>query len=461
MTVTLPLELVLDIVGVYIQRDFFDEDWSPYQHRLTPLCLVCKDFKDVVQPVLWSHVRVTTPRELKRLASPKVGAAHLFENVKDFMGLGPVNRLASTDDERPAQLIRSKMPGVRSIILRGFGKGLLSMDAFVPFAALRALAIKNYVLHDANDDPEDYEDCLPIGDLDWRRLQIVQLQPQLLQLLPFALCHPSGPFNDGASLLLSWEAPNDGFFPDGELPRNLQLIVPAVVLEDSGYAFPSFTVMCRRIVDQVRRGAFDTVFLPSTLRKRIEVEWWLEGGIKFLLQACQETSTKIIYYRDTDESRATISEAFFRFLARPTTDENPLVLEARQEAKERDAYRTGAGQELDESSDEAEESAEESADKSSEGSVDEWSDESCEESSCDYDAHSSYEGSRLETWWTYAMGLDPNVDEYDQIYGRSDSEDSPDEVDVHYFFGESEEDETESGEERDEEEDEEEEDEDE
>lgn len=67
MPVILPLEIVLDIVHLYIQRDYFDKDWAPYHHRLVPLCLLCKDFKELVQPVLLSRLRVSTQGELSML----------------------------------------------------------------------------------------------------------------------------------------------------------------------------------------------------------------------------------------------------------------------------------------------------------------------------------------------------------------------------------------------------------
>ncbi|BGP24085.1 hypothetical protein JCM10295v2_002986 [Rhodotorula toruloides] len=92
LPVTPPLELVPDIVRVYIQRDFFDGDWAVYQARLAPLCLVCKNFNDVVQPFLWSCLPVGSSEQRKTLAAPENGTSHLFQHVEEFAGLGPRHR---------------------------------------------------------------------------------------------------------------------------------------------------------------------------------------------------------------------------------------------------------------------------------------------------------------------------------------------------------------------------------
>lgn len=253
---------------------------------------------------------------------------------------------------------------------------------------------------------QDYaQDIPPLDDMDLRRLTVVQFRTQQIDLVPDPLCGPNGPFDPAASVMLSWKAPTDGFFPEGELPRHLQLIVPAEVLNDSSYAFPSFAVMCRRIVFQIERGAFDAIFLPLALQRRTLVEWWIEGGIKHILEACRETSTKVVYYRDSDETRGRILDAFVRFAACPMADANPLVLEEQIEARDkarvaRHDHRPAAAE------------LGNGADEHSEG-------ESSNGSCCRDD--SEEEGDRFLSWWTHAIGLDPNVDEYEQMHGSDGS----------------------------------------
>ncbi|BGP24102.1 proteophosphoglycan ppg4 [Rhodotorula toruloides] len=371
MPATLPLELVLDIVRVYIQRDFIDEDWEAYQARLAPLCLVCKVFKDVVQPVLWSHLRLSSSRQLKQLNAPP-----LFKHVEEFLGLGPVDRIGGQNDERPAQLVRWKMPSVGSVVLRGFARGRLSMEAWAPFAALRCLTLDNYILSNVPLtlrlpgletlslvrirawresfrnllhaqctpslrqlvladllDTEDANDFLPecyfptAYDVDLRRLTAVQLEPQHGDMLPDSFVHPDGPFGEETAILLVWSAEKETFEPDEEkeFPQYLQLQIPSSVLEDESRHLAK---MIYRISDMTIGDVLSAVFLPETVRTRRSVKPWIETAIKTLLDICIEFDVSVHYYSDWETTG--MSKGFLRCLDDPDMeDENPLISENR------------------------------------------------------------------------------------------------------------------------------------
>ncbi|BGP31491.1 hypothetical protein JCM10296v2_003256 [Rhodotorula toruloides] len=351
MPATLPLELVLDIVRVYIQRDFFDENWPAYHHRIAPpLCLVCKDSKDVLQPVLWSHLRLTSSNQLKHLHAPA-----LFKHVEEFLGLGPVDRIGQQKDERPAQLIRWKMPNVGGVVLRGFGRGRLSMEAWAPFAGLETLSLvrvrawrenfRNFLpeqctpslrqlvladlmnTEDANDIlPECY---LPVHDVDLRRLKAVQLEPQYGDMLPDSFVHPDGPFGEETEVLLVWSAGRETFEVDveKESPQYLQLQIPSSVLDDE---FRHFAKMVYRISDMVSDEVLSAVFLPKTVRARRSVKPWIEAAIKTLLDICIEFDVSVHCYSDW-ETTTGMSNIFLRCLDdSDMEDENQLISENRR-----------------------------------------------------------------------------------------------------------------------------------
>ncbi|BGP24072.1 hypothetical protein JCM10295v2_002973 [Rhodotorula toruloides] len=116
---TVPLHLVLDIVRAYIQRDFFDEDWGPYHHRLAPLCLVWKDFKDVVQPVLWSYLPPAGFEEPEERFAPHSGVRHLFKHVKGFWADYLQDYVPGRDEaeQSPFFVVLKGLPNVASVRL--------------------------------------------------------------------------------------------------------------------------------------------------------------------------------------------------------------------------------------------------------------------------------------------------------------------------------------------------------
>ncbi|PRQ75359.1 hypothetical protein AAT19DRAFT_14381, partial [Rhodotorula toruloides] len=151
MPPTLPLEIVLDIVRTYIQRDFLDEDWPAYHSRLAPLCLVGKYLRSIVQPVLWSHLSLSYAAELKKLAAADSTISHLFKHVKAFAGLHPLHCPRFHAGKQSFKLIRSVMPNVQSVALRAFGGRVVAIDRLGSFAALNSLALKDFVLSEVSE----------------------------------------------------------------------------------------------------------------------------------------------------------------------------------------------------------------------------------------------------------------------------------------------------------------------
>uniref|UniRef100_A0A0K3CIT4 F-box domain-containing protein n=1 Tax=Rhodotorula toruloides TaxID=5286 RepID=A0A0K3CIT4_RHOTO len=362
MPVTLPLELVLDIVRTYIQRDFFDEDWSPYYHRITPLCLICKDFKDVVQPALWSHLRLSDYGQLEKLAAPETGTSHLFKHVEEFAGLGSRRTAHFRFEQQALDILRMAAPSLQHITLRTFGGFCAFVHKVSSFAALRSLALEDFALYNGpapflltnlqdlslvrvsacsyivtrilhkdctprlrrlyladlldTDEPEDLfaESFLPIQDLDLRRVKTVQLKPQSVGLLPSPLYHPAGPFDKKSDVLFSWTA-QSGYRLWGsfELPRYFQLHIAGWMLDTPTSQF------------------------AKAIKSVLDVVWGedFERGLRTLFDECIDAGIPIYFYNDSSEDASLrMSDAFLRFVDNPSMpDENPLIVESRQSRK--------------------------------------------------------------------------------------------------------------------------------
>ncbi|BGP61931.1 hypothetical protein NBRC10512v2_003252 [Rhodotorula toruloides] len=299
MPATLPLELVHAILRAYIQRDFFDEDWSPYHHRIAPLCLVCKDFKYVVQPVLWSHLRLSSYQQLEKLGAPETGTSHLFQHVEELAGLDCRRTAHFRFEQQAFDILGMVAPSLQHITLRTFGGTYAFVHKVSSFAELLD-----------TDEPEDMfaESFLPLQDLDLRRVKTVQLKPQSVELLPSALYHPDGPFDNKADVLLSWTA-QSGYQLSGpfELPRFFQLHILHWMLEAPTSQF------------------------TEAIRSVLDVVWGeeVERGLRTLFDVCIDAGVSIYFYDDSsEESSLHMSDAFLRFIDNPLMpDENPLKVE--------------------------------------------------------------------------------------------------------------------------------------
>ncbi|BGO98819.1 hypothetical protein RTBOTA2_003292 [Rhodotorula toruloides] len=300
MPPTLPLEIVLDIVRTYIQRDFLDEDWPAYHSRLAPLCLVGKYLRSIVQPVLWSHLSLSYAAELKKLAAADSTISHLFKHVKAFAGLHPLHCPRFHAGKQSFKLIRCT-------------------------PSLRRLYLANLADHNFPDDLD--EPFLPIQDIDLRRVEAVQLKPETLEVFRSDLPALRGPFSDETEILLSWTAkPHERFWGSFELSRHLQIHISPYMLEQTTSQFAD---SIPPVLDHISSGKHKVIFLPSTVRSRAATPTWIQRGFRTLFDACLDADVPIYFYHDTSEdSSLRMSDAFLRFLDNPSMpDENPLKIE--------------------------------------------------------------------------------------------------------------------------------------
>ncbi|BGO90965.1 hypothetical protein NBRC10512_002279 [Rhodotorula toruloides] len=384
MPATLPLELVLDILRSYIQRDFFDEDWSPYHARLAPLCLVCKAFKDVVQPVLWSYLSPTAFEDPESFFGAKSAVRHLFKHVKGFAADRLydyiVGRRQTGFKQAGFLIVQHALRQVETVRLC---KCDASLSSIAGFAALRSLTLEGHEIFNVQEEvvfphlhslslfdiraledgyisdllspsvtpslrhlfvgdiwmegARSSEAYLPSGDVDLSRVTVVELRPAEAYALPYDFWEPAGSFSPDAAVLISWDASDDQFFfdePPHPFPTYFQLVVPPKAIE--GQARDTFVKLCRCLGKFFEPEAdcegFKVAFLPSTLRHPANVHKRLRQSVKGLFSACLKGGVKVVFFRDTDETRGTISSAFLKYLEHPSQpDQNPLVVELQQQ----------------------------------------------------------------------------------------------------------------------------------
>ncbi|BGP31441.1 hypothetical protein JCM10296v2_003205 [Rhodotorula toruloides] len=410
MPATLPLQLVLDIVRAYIQRDFFDEDWSPCHHRIAPLCLVCKDFNDVVQPVLWSYLPPVA-FEAYELFARDSSARHLFGHTRGIWGKYLRDTISrydwaskeegdeddaddeDEDDEDEAQFDRiyRHLAHIEDIRLVS---SWISMDKLARFAALRNLTLESHSLPDFTEiehlvfpglrtlslveirtwDPWKVSGLLEASvtpalrplflsnivieharhdesywpaEVDLSRVSAVQLQPSETHGIPHDFWRPQGPFAPGCSVMLTADTTKNSFYfiideCPSHFPAYFQLVVPPERgRQSSGSNFIRLTRDFAKYLDPDpadEADGFKVAFLPSYLRVRAVLDLSLWPYIKGLFSACQKGGVKVIFFRDTDETRGSISSAFLNYLEDPSVpDQNPLVVESNEPSHEVDA----------------------------------------------------------------------------------------------------------------------------
>ncbi|BGO90982.1 hypothetical protein NBRC10512_002260 [Rhodotorula toruloides] len=345
MLATLPLELVLDIVRVYIQRDFFDEDWSPYHHRIAPLCLVCKDFNDVVQPVLWSicvSPATINSRNLPRLRPAPRTSSSTSRSLRDsVLPIAPVFTPASKSSltflalenfvlrNVPVSLV---LPNVQELSLVRVGTPRYIVERLLDKICTPSLQRLYLASLSETEEPEDLfaESFLPIQHLDLRRVKAVQLKPQSVEILPSALYYQTGPFSEETEILLSWTVQaREQLWGSFALPRYFQLHIPSWMIEAPT---SQFAKSIHRVLDVVWGEEFEVIFLPSSVRNRANVPTWIQRGLRTLFDECIDADILIYFYDDTsEESSLRMSDAFLRFVNNPSMpDENPLMVETRR-----------------------------------------------------------------------------------------------------------------------------------
>ncbi|GEM08212.1 proteophosphoglycan ppg4 [Rhodotorula toruloides] len=276
---TVPLHLVLDIVRAYIQRDFFDEDWGPYHHRLAPLCLVWKDFKDVVQPVLWSYLPPAGFEEPEERFAPHSGVRHLFKHVKGFWADYLQDYVPGRDEaeQSPFFVVLKGLPNVASVRLSlrsltiedlsfgGVDEGLIFPHLETPSLfevrtrdegnisaslnssvtpALRQLFLDPVWIEGARSS----ESYAPEGDVDLSRVTATQLQTGDGSATPYSFWEPENSISLDANVLISCDASCEEFFIDeypDPFPPYFQLVIPPAAI--TGSAREPFADLCGMI----------------------------------------------------------------------------------------------------------------------------------------------------------------------------------------------------------------------
>ncbi|BGP31473.1 hypothetical protein JCM10296v2_003238 [Rhodotorula toruloides] len=143
MLTRVPLDVVHLVIRHAIDRDAYDEDRPAYQQRLAHLCLICRVFRDAVQPELWKTFRSRTLKRFDEVAGRDGADQHLLEHIEDFRG-GPA--LSEEDESGAAALLLDRLPRLRSITLSLFGLGTMAFEASAPFDNLRSLSLQYYHL---------------------------------------------------------------------------------------------------------------------------------------------------------------------------------------------------------------------------------------------------------------------------------------------------------------------------
>ncbi|PRQ75368.1 hypothetical protein AAT19DRAFT_14390 [Rhodotorula toruloides] len=141
MLTRVPLDVVVLIIRHAVDRNAYDEDWPVYQRRLSQLCLVCRFFRDAVQPVLWTTLRVRTLEQFHKVAGREGRNRHLVKHVEEFRG-GPELTEERMDDAMI--YLRHYLPSLQAISLSAFGLHEMGLERFLRFDNLRSLSLHKY-----------------------------------------------------------------------------------------------------------------------------------------------------------------------------------------------------------------------------------------------------------------------------------------------------------------------------
>lgn len=131
----LPLDLVLAIVRLAAARERRDEDSPAHHQRVAPLCLVCKAFKDAVEPLLWKSLVVEQMEQFHKFAGRSGRNTHLLDQVEEFRGghYGSKAGIHHEGTEEAASVMRLYLPNLRAYRSRAFSRSLVSMKVFTKF----------------------------------------------------------------------------------------------------------------------------------------------------------------------------------------------------------------------------------------------------------------------------------------------------------------------------------------
>ncbi|CDR43906.1 hypothetical protein NBRC10512_005917 [Rhodotorula toruloides] len=145
MLTRVPLDIVLHIVRHAVDREAYDEDWRTYQQRLAQLCLVCKEFRDAVQPVLWRTLRVKWLEHFHQVAGREGRNRHLVKHVEELRG-GPEFYGANSRQGDAVPFLRYYLPKLQAISLDSFGARGMALEHLALFDNFRYLSLHYYRL---------------------------------------------------------------------------------------------------------------------------------------------------------------------------------------------------------------------------------------------------------------------------------------------------------------------------
>ncbi|BGO90989.1 hypothetical protein NBRC10512_002253 [Rhodotorula toruloides] len=361
MPAFLSLDLVLLIIHRVIDRDLSDEDWLAYRRRLDGLCLVCKDFRDAVQPVLWRTLRVKRLEQFHQAAGREGRNRHLLKHVQE-MRAGDGSRAGRDAPEEPDEasfIVRYYLPNLRQYSSTWFGRKQVSLEGFGLFERLTTLRLYGHRLSEA---PLDLRlPALQILSLDscdgpyasFQRLLLPETTPRLQKLHTSRLrmhMPALSPFTTDLSRLryALVTGANDGldaldFLGLDETPVVVKTWHIETGLDDFDLFFqltPAFHLQLYaspwrrffgsdytqqneeldRIVDDmmllVSHGRVKSLLLPSDFD---DTTWftcrWTRAAFFALLESCHDFDVPVVVYDESERRTDDFSPAFERFLA--------------------------------------------------------------------------------------------------------------------------------------------------
>ncbi|BGO98817.1 hypothetical protein NBRC10513v2_003214 [Rhodotorula toruloides] len=361
MPTFLPLDVVLLIIRRAIDRDLYDEDGSAYQQRLARLCLVCKDFRDAVQPVLWRTLRFKRLEHFYQVAGREGRNRHLLKHVEELRA-GDGSRAGQDAPEEPDEasfIVRYYLPNLRRYSSTWFGRKQVSLDGFGLFDQLTTLRLYGHPLSDASLDLRlPALEVLSLDSCDgpyasFQRLLLPGTTPRLQKLhtsrlgmhmpalspfttdlsrLRYALVTGANYGLDALDFLGLDEAPVvvktwhietglDDFDLFFQLTPAFHLQLRALPLRDffgSNYAQQNEEL--EHIIDDmmllISHGRVKSLLLPSDFD---DTTWftcrWTRAAFFALLESCRDFDVPVVVYDERELRTDNLSPAFEHFLA--------------------------------------------------------------------------------------------------------------------------------------------------
>ncbi|BGO90988.1 hypothetical protein NBRC10512_002254 [Rhodotorula toruloides] len=339
MPTFLPLDLVLAIVRLATAREVPDEDSPMHHQRVAHLCLVCKAFWDVVEPLLWKALQIGRIEELHSFAERSGRHPRLLEQVEEFRG-----------GDGGAGALSGRRPAL--------GSHAVSMEAFAMFEHLTILELSCHRLADLPTDLQlpllealSLRECF-VAMATCQRLLMPTCTPKLRKMhLDCVIMHSTGfliatpdPRPLDYLQLVAWDRQ---FYPPIYLGlHRVQNIVHGWSVAKRIRNFPSAASLgtplhlrlyplpkrsekhsihlnyddeiedaIASVCNMTSRGRVKSLFLPSDFDNPAWFDHRRTRALFFsLFEACRDSDTPVIIY-DEGESEDDFLPAFDRFLA--------------------------------------------------------------------------------------------------------------------------------------------------